>query len=163
MWSKPRPLCCFCTGSRVSVALYSSRCKSSWVSKSELLEALLTSAGSKGWDAWCRHKPLALLSEVSYLWAPSQFHQFQVTRLGVFFFFFCEITSLLLLPVSMWLFYPLLQRSCSASFQVILIGIFPCVVVNLLCPWKEMNPGPSYTTILNHLLPWSLSSLIITI
>lgn len=136
-WCKPF------INSLFSIALYSSRCKSCWVSKPDILQALLTSASSKGWDAWCGHKPLALWSEVSYLWAPSQF---QVTRLGRGWRFFCEITSLLLLPILMWLFYPLLWRSCSASFQVILIGVFSMCS----CEFIVSMEGDESRTFLHH-------------
>lgn len=60
--------------------------------------------------------------------------------------FFCEITSLLLLPILMWLFYPLLWRSCSASFQVILIGVFSMCS----CEFIVSMEGDESRTFLHH-------------
>lgn len=77
--------------------------------------------------------------------------------LGLFFFFspLGANISHFLLPVSRPSFNPLLWKTDHQVFRSLSEGSIPYAVVDLLCPWEEMNLGSFYTTVLN-LLQFSL-------
>lgn len=58
---------------------------------------------------------------------------------------------LLLLPILMWPFHPLLW-GCSASFRSLSEVIIPYLAAGSACLCKEVSSRSSYATILNHLI-----------
>ena len=68
------------------------------------------------------------------------------TRDGVF----GKTACLPLLPISVLPFYPLLRRSCWASFQVFSEATVLYVAVDLVYLWEEVRSVSSYTATLSH-------------
>lgn len=94
----------------------------------------------RSWVPDMRQKPLTPQGGFPYLWDASQW----LLHLGVGF-----LARSLLLPISLWPFYPLLWSSCSVLLFFFRRELFSYVAVDLLCLWEEVSSGSPCATILN--------------
>lgn len=117
-----------------------------WFSKPDISEVCLFGAGPSDGVPDVGLEPLAPQGYAPFWWDPCCLCIALPARVG----FWVRPTSLALLPLWSWPFYPLLWRSCSASFQV-LQRIVLYVAVDLECLSEIINSGSSYASILNHL------------
>lgn len=141
-----------------SIGLCSPEQNHYWFLKPSILGACLSSAEPNSWEAWCGVQTSFSLGRSSIIFCFVLFLRF--------FLIECCCTggrlldksmSLPLLHFLVWSFYHLLWSRCLVSSQVLFTG--NCSIcsncsncsIYLLCPWKEVSSGYSYTTILNHL------------